>query len=147
MATKPTRNNRAACDVCGRRRELYRDLATGRAVCEPCLDSIDPAETGDLEVAAVSGRCLCGQFTRNDFRGGTGCNQPAGNSSKFAQGHDAKLKSLAIRAALEGAWLRHTDGKLDHPIAQVARYGSQALANRVRQGVTNATAREAAKAK
>lgn len=100
-----------------------------------------PMCTG-VEVTPLDSQCLCGQFT-TEYGTTTGCGLPTVKGSKFAQGHDAKLKSLAIKAAVAGQTLRYRDGKAGHPVAIVAQFASDALASRVRQGVTNAAARQA----
>jgi hypothetical protein len=53
----------------------------------------------------------------------TGCNRQVSGSRRFAQGHDAVLKSLFIRAGIAGADVVRTDGRTFGPTSAAEQYG------------------------
>ena len=53
----------------------------------------------------------------------TGCNRQVSGSRRFAQGHDAVLKGLLIRAGIAGADVIRADGRTFGPTSAAEQYG------------------------
>lgn len=79
--------------------------------------------------------CACASFEVDDQ--GTGCTDTT--ARQFAVGHDAKLKSLLIRAGIEGKTVRHGGNSLD-PVKAAAQFGFAAL---VQAGIDRGRAKAA----
>ena len=70
-------------------------------------------------------RCECGlwHYREGQNEVSTGCEHQVGSSRRFAQGHDAVLKSLLIRAGIAGADVTRADGRTFGPTSAAERYG------------------------
>ena len=93
--------------------------------------------------------CACQNMKIETSKGeyqGTGCT--SGTKKKFAPGHDAKLRSLLVKAGIGGLWVyvKEADGSVSK-MAHDAAAALHGLADHVKSGVEKALAREEAKKK
>ncbi len=77
-------------------------------------------------------------LTTNPGTCGCGCGQPVAAKRKFRQGHDAKLKSALIRAALDGSTVE-ADGRTTDALTFADAHG---FGHQVRAGVERRAARK-----
>ena len=69
--------------------------------------------------------CECGLWQYRDGQKAvtTGCHRQVSGSRRFAQGHDAVLKSLFIRAGIAGADVTRADGRTFGPTRAAEQFG------------------------
>jgi hypothetical protein len=85
--------------------------------------------------------CVCANYVDNDNGAGTGCGSVS--RSKFAPGHDAKLKSFLIRCGADGHQVRQADnGQVESSLAWAKLFG---FAEQVRSGIDRAVAKNQAR--
>ena len=90
--------------------------------------------------------CECGlwRYREGQSEVSTGCHRQVTGSRKFAQGHDAVLKGLLIRAGIAGVYVNRLDKSFD-PTSAADQFG---FSHQVMAGVAAGKARaEAVKAR
>ena len=70
-------------------------------------------------------QCECGlwRYREGNFEVTTGCARQISGKRRFAQGHDAVLKSLLIRAGIAGVDVTRADGRTFGPTTAAEQYG------------------------
>ena len=69
--------------------------------------------------------CECGlwRYREGQSEVSTGCDRQVSGSRRFAQGHNAVLKGLLIRAGIAGADVTRADGRTFGPTSGAEQYG------------------------
>lgn len=103
---------------------------------------LEEARAGDEQPQAKVGmRCECGRWEvinpgTNEVEETTGCTETTRNpNSRFAPGHDARLKGLLIRAGERGHRVREIGTDTNKLPTTVAARISSAMARRVEEGI------------
>jgi hypothetical protein len=84
--------------------------------------------------------CECGRwkYREGNSEVSTGCTRQVSGSRRFAQGHNAVLKSLLMRAGIAGADVIRADGRTFGPTSAAEQYG---FGYQVSAGIANGRAK------
>ena len=103
-----------------------------------------PAETKAAPKAKAAHPCHCARFSNAETGEATGCTKTT--TREFSPGHDAKLKSLALRAGAAGQQVTRVDDGIAVTTDAVKAVEGYGFAHQVRAGIERAARLAAEKA-
>lgn len=103
-----------------------------------------PAETKAAPKAKAAHPCHCARFSNADTGETTGCTKTT--TREFSPGHDAKLKSLALRAGAAGQQVTRVDDGIAVTTDAVKAVEGYGFAHMVQAGIERAARLAAEKA-
>ncbi|MBQ1081592.1 hypothetical protein [Nocardiopsis sp. B62] len=103
-----------------------------------------PAETKAAPKAKAENPCQCARFSNAETGEATGCTKTT--TREFSPGHDAKLKSLALRAGAAGQQVTRMDDGIAVTTDAVKAVEGYGFAHMVASGIERAQAKARAKA-